>query len=45
MADSDTNEALRLLVERRDRLDRAIEALQGGSEAKPRRGRPQFAVT
>ena len=26
MADSDTNEALRLLIERRDRLDRAIEA-------------------
>ena len=40
MAKSDTNEALRLLIERRDRLNRAIEALQGGSEAQQRRGRP-----
>jgi len=41
MAESAMSEALKLLIAQRDRLDRAITALQGdGGEVKPRRGRP-----
>lgn len=36
-----TNEALRILIEERDRINKAIELLQGDSGAAPRRrGRP-----
>ena len=35
-----TNEALRLLIAERDRLDRAIALLQNETEERPRRGRP-----
>lgn len=39
MATSETNEALRLLIAERDRIDRAIALLQGETQV-PRRGRP-----
>lgn len=39
MATPQTNEALRLLIDERDRIDRAIALLQGEAQA-PRRGRP-----
>jgi len=40
MSESGTSEALKLLIAQRNRLDRAIATLQGGSEEAPRRGRP-----
>ena len=39
MAISSTTEALRLLQNERERLDRAIAALEGGGRELPRRGR------
>ena len=39
MATPQTNEALRLLIAERDRIDRAIALLPGEAQA-PRRGRP-----
>ena len=39
MATPQTNEALRLLIAERDRIDRAISLLQGEAQV-PRRGRP-----
>ena len=40
MSESTISEALRLLVDERDRLDRAIQTLQGAAAPAPRRGRP-----
>ena len=48
MATPATGEALRLLIEERDRLDQAIRLLQGGAfpdPARPRRGRPPKAAS